>query len=111
MPSTKREQAEEFWNQYDIPFAFDTAIKGRLSGLSRGSTGTGHARDTVIHLYTEEAFTDGRLSRDEGEYLCDPGASPSFEFAEERHVEDGEEYMPAVTCSTCLDRMARWEVE
>lgn len=104
-----RETAQKFWDQYDIPFDHDVAIKGRLSGLTRGSTGSGRDRSTVNHLYTEEAFSEGRLSREEGAYLCDPNAHPSFEFTEERYVEDGERYVPPITCSRCLELMERWE--
>lgn len=109
--SSKRQQAEEFWEQYDIPFEWDTAIKGRRSGLLRGSTGTAHTANTVIHLYVEESFSEGRLKRDEGVYLCEPRSNPSFEFTEERFTEDGEEYIPAVTCNACLKKMKRWKME
>lgn len=105
---TGRKDAERFWNGYDIPFEFDTAIKGRLSGLSRGSWGDGRDRRSVTHLYVEEAFEDGRLSREAGTFLCGSGASRPM--TDERFVDDeGEKYMPPVTCSTCLERMQRWE--
>lgn len=104
-------RAAPFWRQYDLPFEYDVAIKGRLSGLTRGSTGTGEARNTVVHLYVESAFEDGRLAREGGSYLCSPNERPSFEFTEWRHRDrdTGETYVPAVTCATCLDLMERWE--
>ena len=89
---------------YQIPFDYTTAIKVRLSGLTRGSTGTGRARDTVNHLFVKEPFTEGRLSREADSYLCDPNASPRFPSGEGEHDEPRE-----VTCSACLDLMERWK--
>lgn len=109
----RKRKAREFWNQYDIPFEWDVAIKGRLSGLSRGSWGDGRAANTVDHLFTRESFSEGRLSRPEGCYLChtERDSSPRFQFDGERRTDpDGEEYIPPVTCSGCLERMDRWKV-
>lgn len=89
-----------------IPFEYTTAIKVRLSGLSRGSAGNGRARDTVNHLFVKEAFKEGRLGREEDTYLCDPNATPHFPSDEGEHDEPRE-----VTCKSCLDLMERWEVE
>lgn len=108
----KRERAAAFWAQYELPFDYDVAIKGRRSGLGRGSWSNGHASNTVEHLYVCEAFTDGRLSRDSNTYLCTPSETPTFEFAGERRLDEtGDEYIPPVTCQTCLSRMARWKQE
>lgn len=100
-----------FWYNYEIPFEYDVAIKVRRSGLLRGSSGTGQAADTVYHLHVKEPFSEGRLSRDEDSYLCEKGSLVNFDGREERHSEDGEVFVPPVTCDTCLDRMARWEVD
>lgn len=108
---TPRQRAEQFWDQYDIPFEYDTCIKVRRSGLLRGSSGTGHASDTVVHLHVLEPFTQGRLSRTENSYLCENDSFVGFDGREERHIEDGESYVPAVTCDTCLKRMARWRTD
>jgi hypothetical protein len=105
---TQRKQAERFWSRYNIPFAYDVAIKGRHSGLTRGSTGTGSARNTVVHLFVQESFEEGRLSRDAETYLCDPSSVPEYQFTEERHTDDEGKYVPKVTCETCLKRMERW---
>ncbi|WP_254841104.1 hypothetical protein [Natronomonas marina] len=91
---------------YRIPFDYTTAIKVRLSGLKRGSTGTGRARDTVNHLFVKEAFTEGRLSREADTYLCDPNATPHFPSEDGEHDEPRE-----VTCKSCLDLMERWSVD
>jgi len=105
----KRRRAEEFFEQYDIPFEWDVAIKGRRSGLGRGSWGDGRAADTVNHLFVCESFSEGRIERSAESYLCTPGI-PEFRFTEERHLDgDEEEYRPKVTCKTCLERMERWK--
>ncbi|ERJ07449.1 hypothetical protein HLRTI_000491 [Halorhabdus tiamatea SARL4B] len=104
-----RQEAESFWEQYDIPFEYDVTIKGRRSGLSKGSWGDGRAKDTVEHLYVQEAFEDGRLSRPKGVYLCNNNAKFRFDEGERRQDENGESFIPPVTCKTCLDRMKRWK--
>jgi len=91
---------------YHIPFDYTTAIKVRLSGLSRGSAGNGRARDTVNHLLVKESFEEGRLRRDADTYLCDPNATPRFPSGEGEHHEPRE-----VTCKACLDLMERWQVD
>lgn len=96
---------------YDIPFEYDVAIKVRRSGLLRGSSGTGHDAATVVHLHVKEGFVDGRLSRDVDSFLCEKGSYVPIHGREERHVEDGKQFAPPVSCETCLDRMARWEVD
>jgi hypothetical protein len=107
----RERKAREFWNQYDIPFRWDVAIKGRRSGLSRGSWGDGRAANTVEHLYVQESFADGRLKRGADAYLCDDSAHLRFTEGERRQNSDGEPFIPPVTCSRCLDLMDRWKVE
>lgn len=104
--ASEQREAERFWSQYEIPFDYGTAIKVRLSGLQRGSSGTGRAQDTVEHLHVKEAFRDGRLSRSADSYLCAPDSyvTPNSESQE---VDDG---LPRpITCETCLKRMERWK--
>lgn len=111
----KRREAERFWERFDIPFNHDVAIKNVMSGLSRGSSGTGRNKSTVEHLYAKESFTDGRLSREAEQYVCDPSAHLSHaEYGsgtgERRTDGEGESYIPPVTCSQCLKIMNRkWE--
>lgn len=108
--SKAKQDAEDFWDQYDIPFEYDVAIKGRRSGLLRGSSGTGRTRQTVMHLFVKEAFTDGRLSREADTYLCSNEAK--FRFTEEGNTSDNtKSYTPSVTCQTCLERMKRWKTQ
>lgn len=104
----RRKQAEAFWDQYELPFEFDVAIKGRRSGLMHGSAGTGRNVQTVEHLFVQSPFHSGQLVRDADTYLCQNDANLTFD--EERHKDGyGGEYMPAVTCAECLDRMERWK--
>jgi hypothetical protein len=91
---------------YRIPFRYTTAIKVRLSGLTRGSAGNGRARNTVNHLFVKEAFREGRLAREADTYLCDPNCTPRFPSGEGEHDEPRE-----VTCKSCLNLMERWKVE
>ena len=107
----KHRRAREFWNQYSIPFQWDVAIKARLSGMTRDSWGDGRAADTVEHLYVREGFSEGRLTRDADRYLCDDSAEFRHTEGERRQNSDGEEYIPPVTCSRCLDLMDRWRTE
>lgn len=106
--SKQKEEARRFWRKYDIPIEYGVCIKVRRSGLLRGSSGTGRARDTVQHLHVKEAFRDGRLQRDADRYLCDKGVYVT-ELARESELEDG---LPRkITCETCLQRMKRWKLD
>jgi hypothetical protein len=107
----KRREAEAFWSQYDLPFEHGVRIKQVRSGLLRGSSGTGRNANTVEHLYVHEAFEDGRLAREAGTYLCDPGAHIPDQDDITRTDAEGTQYVPPVTCSTCLDRMERFKTE
>ena len=107
--ANKCDRAAQFWDQYDPPCEFETGIKVVRSGLLRGSSGSGHNASTVVHAYPLEEFSAGRLSREPHELLCEP--KKIHDGRGERHVEDGETYKPEVTCSTCLERMERWEVD
>jgi len=111
------EEAIAFWSDYDLPFDYRVAIKGRRAGLLRGSSGDGTVSNTVTHLYVLESFEAGRLSRtvpksprdrDEGVYLCDDTASFRHTEGCERTSPDGVTYSPPVTCERCLDLMERF---
>lgn len=106
--NAKRDEANQFWKQYDIPFDHDVAIKGRRSGLTHGSDGTGRDASTVEHLFVKEAFEAGRLEREEMTYLCDGTAN--IRFTEERFLDgNDDEYVPKITCKQCLEMMERWK--
>lgn len=106
----RRAEALRFWESYDIPFEYDVRIKVRRSGLLRGNSGTGRAKNTVEHLYVMEAFEEGRLSREADRYLCDDEAHIRDEDAGmSRSDSDGNPYQKRVTCKACLDLMERFE--
>lgn len=96
-----------FWSRYNIPFQFTVEIKERLSGLSANSSGNGHARNTVYHIFTKEDCKIGRSHRKAGSFLCDPVKS--------RHggdwsgsLGDGRLYYdinPPITCKSCLKKL------
>jgi len=108
----RRAKADAFWSQYNLPVQVDIAIKGRLSGLTKGSWGDGRAGNTVEHAYLRGAVSDGQLKREADSYLCDPNASPRFNFDDDndRRDSDGATYTPPVTCQKCLNRLERWRV-
>lgn len=107
---TPIEDAEAFWNSYNIPFEHDTAIKQVRSGLLRGSSGNGRNSNSVTHLHVQEQFLEGRLGRMPDTYLCERDSNVTSNESEERHVWDGDYYKPEVTCQACLNLMERWEV-
>ena len=103
-----QKEAKRFWRKYSLPFDYGTAIKVRRSGLLRGSTGNGRARDTVNHLHVKEAFRDGRLERSANSYLCEKESFVTQQ-AQEKEVADG--FPKKITCETCLQRMKRWKLD
>jgi len=104
----RKRDAERFWNRYDIPIEYGTAIKVRRSGLQRGSAGNGRAADTVQHFHVKEGFTEGRLSRTADSFLCEKD-SHIFKQNEEPQLDSELDLERKVTCETCLDRMERWK--
>lgn len=111
MNNTNQNSDDGFWSQYDIPIEHGTCIKVRRSGLLRGSSGTGRAKDTVVHFHVIEAFRDGRLSRGADSYLCENDSHVFPNAQEEERTGDDEQDVQAITCDTCLKRMERWEVD
>lgn len=104
------EDCKTFWEQYDIPVDYKLAINLRKSGLRRGSSGTGRARDTVNHLKVFESFEDRRLKREKGEYMCKGSSSRTDTVTSLNYTtSDAEDYPKKVTCNTCLKRMERWK--
>lgn len=110
-----RINAEIFFQQFCFPFKYDVGEKEVLSGLSENSWGDGRRKNTVIHLLLEEDWTDGRLRRKKGDFLCTScsgsnGNSWSGQNLQIRH-HDGEnqQYMPKVSCKQCLKMMERWK--
>ena len=82
-----------------LPFKWEGRIKEVLSGLTENSDGTGHKKNTVIHIRLLEDFQRGRLVRKSGEYLCTQKKVSNWG--------DGGIYeKEEVTCKTCLKRAA-----
>lgn len=106
----KREERREFWNQYDIPIPFTIQDNTRIGQLQRGSTGTGKTSNTVEHFVVKESFTEGRLSRENGEFLCqNAGERGHWGIGKKDLITDPDETTPKITCKTCLKRMERWK--
>lgn len=99
----------EFWDKYDIPIDYDLAINIRKSGLTRGSSGTGRAKDTVNHLRVLESFENGRLKRDKYDLLCN-NESDNIDSIKDKNYKTskGEKYPKKITCKKCKKMMERW---
>lgn len=108
-------ESREFWTEYDIPFEYSVAWKGRREELQRGSTGTGVNSQTVTHLFVQEPFSEGRLERGENEYLCDDEAELRYTPAKGHdpadHRAGTDDVLPKVTCSQCQELMERWRTD
>lgn len=63
-------KSETFWATHEIPFDFSLEIKEVLSGLKEGTMLHAQKRSTVLHIYLQEDYTNGRFSRNKGDYLC-----------------------------------------
>lgn len=103
----REEQREQFWEQYKIPIEFTTGQNSRLGELQRGSTGTGRTEHTATHFVVLEEISEGRLEREEREFLC----RQEGRFPDRPTTGKNDEQEPKVTCETCLDRMDRWAVD
>lgn len=108
----RRKRRAAFWSQYDIPIAFNTAQNNRISELRRGSTGTGQTSSTKTHLLVLEDFSDGRLEREAGRFLCkgEGQYSDTSMGLADRTPAHADGSTPEITCKTCLKRMERWEI-
>ena len=102
-----RKKRREFWGQYDIPIEFTTGQNSRLGELERGSSGTGRTEHTVTHFVVLEDFVDGRLERDDGDFLC----RQKGRFPDRPTTGQADEKEPKVTCNSCLEKMERWAVK
>ncbi len=97
----------EFWEQYSIPYKFSSEIKVVLSGLSERSSGNGCNKATVRHIVLLEDFTDGKLKRNSGQFLCSQptGIVKHFDDREGALVEPQER----ITCRECLRKIKRYK--
>jgi len=98
---------KNFWSQFHIPFAFSVGIKPVRSGYSASSWGDGGNRATVYHIMLDEAFSNGRLMREKGEYLCSqPEWIPYSTISSYKGS-----FSPVISCKRCLKMMERWKIE
>lgn len=107
----KREKRANFWSEYDIPVKFRVQDNIRIGELKKGSSGTGRAKNTVDHFVVRESFSEGRLSREKGEFLCKNEGEWAHLHDPKEPITDPDETTPVVTCKTCLKRMERWKNE
>lgn len=106
-----RDDAEKFFSAYQLPFQYTTTINGHLHGLGERSCGNGFTKNTVIHMATVNAFTDGKIHRKAGEKIClSSGKNYSGQDNSPLSRFDGNNlaYTPTVTCKKCLEIMVRW---
>jgi hypothetical protein len=107
----QQEEREDFWNQYDIPIEFTIQDNIRIGELQKGSSGTGRTENSVDHFVVRESFTEGRLSRESGEFLCKNKGEWANLMGKQEPISDPDENTPVVTCKTCLKRMERWKID
>lgn len=113
-----RQNAEnkQFNDSLNIPVRWKPGIKDVLSGLSESSMGNGCNKATVIHVYLLEALNDGKLHRDEKDFLCtsaqgNNGKNWSGQREEFAYMSNGDVWTPRVTCKACLRLAQRWMEE
>ena len=103
----KRKQAEEFNSKIGQTFRWYSAIKEKLSGLSKGSDGTGWYKRTVVHIAVDQNWLKrGRFKRSRDEFLCTQrrGRFHGVQAHEYWMDDKGEMYDAKVTCQACIDR-------
>lgn len=102
-----RDIAEDFNKSLNLPFEWQVSFKPVLSGLSENSHGNGQNRSTVQHIQVLEDISIGRLHRNKGDFLCSKDAGKQWLGQMHPSIRtdgDGNNYMPKVTCKTCLKR-------
>lgn len=110
----QNEERAEFWDQYNIPIEFAVEVNIRKGEMGKASTGTGRTEHTVQHFVPREDFSDGRLQRSSGEFLCKNSGDWTDTVGRANRfatMSPADETTPKVTCSTCLKRMERWRKE
>jgi hypothetical protein len=107
-----REEAETFNAALTIPVAWKPGYKSVLSGLSITSWGDGRNRATVEHIWLLDELHEGKLHRKRGDFLCSSSSGSNGEqwVSPESICRDGDgnDYVPKVTCQSCLKIARRW---
>lgn len=96
---------EQFYKAYEFPFTYSVRSKHVMSGLSENSWGDGSKRNSVYHLYAEDAVNDRKLKREPGSFLCTPNDNGKLFYLND----DKEAKKPIVSCKKCLAIMNRWK--
>lgn len=96
---------QDFKNLYNIPFKQVARIKIVMSGLSENSMGDGSKRNSVMHLFVKEDFTDGKMKRLANTFLCSPNDAGKHFYLDDDSYED----IRVITCKKCLKIMERWK--
>lgn len=86
-----------------VPVKWTPGIKDVLSGLTENSNGTGTNARTVVHICLEEVLTDGRFTREAGDFLCTSASGSNGKQWSSQKRENSQ-----VTCKTCLKLVQRW---
>ncbi|WP_318515669.1 hypothetical protein [Photobacterium leiognathi] len=87
----------------NLPFQWKIDIKVRMSGLSENSWGDGQSRSTVYHIRVMEQFTEGRLKRNIGDFLCGKDHSKHQGYTDGYDLDHDK-----VSCAACLKIAARF---
>lgn len=105
--------AKQFWLDHKLPFKFSLEIKERLAGLSEKSSGNGCLKNTVIHIYLHEDYSNARFKRLKDDFLCSPVKSKHFGnwggcLGEGQYDFDNEGNRGVPTCAACLEHMKKF---
>jgi hypothetical protein len=120
MESEKRDASvradpDVFWDQYEIPFEFETAYKYRRHEINNGLTGPRTHVNRAVHLFPIERVVVPGSVVEAGSYYCEDGASHHHaEYGPDGGLIsqlDGETYPRVVTCKRCLKGMQRWKID
>lgn len=106
--------SKAFYGRYAVPFQFSIEVKEVLSGLGANSNGDGQRRNTVYHVFLQEDYRHGRLTRQAGDYLCSQsqstsGGNWSNNLGRGTHVLDSDGTQPIPTCKQCLATLERFK--
>lgn len=91
--------AELFNSSLNLPFRWCSDIKVVMSGLMENSNGSGVNKRSVQHVRVLEAYSDGRLKRDFGDFLCGRDESKHQGYTD--HAWDAEA-KAKITCKQCI---------
>ena len=106
------QQAQERNARLYLPVRWTSGFKSVISGLTENSSGNGINRRTVIHVLLLEDIRDGRLVRNEGDFLCTAAGGSNGKLCVNPATHSDGEYGPYVceiTCKQCIKAALRWQ--